>query len=831
MLGWYNMIKRELRLSRMEKILLHLNKFNRFRDRIEVPISLTQEGISSATGLALSKVSTILRKLEEKGFAEYRVLHIQGNKRRRKAYFLTYLGIKEASSLKKDLDLSRYIDFADHAPEVKNFFGREKKLKEFEEWLQSDTYKVLVVSGIAGIGKTTFVSKAIENPKESMHIFWHRLNEWSTVRSLLTRLGDFLNEVDRGALNANLYAKDKIDLNEISIILAKDIDYLNALFVFDDYQKVKDKKEITHLLGALRQLLEQVSGVKMIIMGREIPRFFYDEREVALGKIVKEVTLKGLDKKSSQQLLEKRGIVGNKGKKLHEATKGHPLFLELIEEQDGFETQDVVKRYMRDEIFARLIPEERKVLEIASVFRYPIYPVTYLEITGTKDIGYEIIELLMEKSLLQSSGDVCDLHDLVRELIYAQIPKQRKKKYHKKIAKYYQKEVPDTPQSSLEAQHHFLMAEDYKKAAELVIEHGRKLINFGFRKEVLEIMQNIPFESIEMRSKPEILLLNAYVFKMEGEIEKALENAKRSVKLFQKTHNKSGEALAYLNMGNSFEIISELDKALEITRKALIIYQEIDDIKGVGHSYVQIGQLLWVKGEFDNALDALKKSLECSLQAKDTITAAITCGLKGNIMHCVGKYEESIKYLEKSLPLFEQVENRHGLAVAYNCLAGSYHQNGELQKALDYFEKSIILGEEIGEIGTVTSSLTNLAEVYIDLDNLEKALEYCDKAASLFDKSEKKIVKSNNHIMYGIIYHKKKNWNSSNQHFKKALELAVQTSMPYLTAQVYFNYGQMQCAWGKKKEAKKHFEESLQIWGKLGNKGKVEAVKEEMKKL
>ena len=829
--GSYSMIKRELKFSRMEKVLLHLYKFNKFRETIEVPSSITQEGIAKATGLALSKVSTTARKLMEKGFVDERVLHIQGNKRRRKAYFLTDVGIREAASLKKGLELSRYIDFANYAPELRNFYGRVKELKAFETWLQSDTYKVLVVSGIAGIGKTAFVSKAIDKTKESMHIFWHRLNEWSTLRSLLARLGDFLSEMDRGTLNANLRVKDKIDLNEISIILAKDLDYLNALFVFDDYQKVKDNKEIIRFFGALRQLLEQVNGTKMIVMGREIPRFFYDEREVTLGKTVKEIKLEGLDKKSGLTLLHGKGIVGHKGKILYDVTGGHPLFLELVEETTVFETQDIVKKFMRNEIFAQLTSNERKILEIASVFRYPAYPTVYLEISKITDIEYEVIDRLVEKSLLQTSGDVCDLHDLIRNSLYNQLPKQRKQKYHKEIAKYYQKEVPDTPQSALEAQYHLIMAEDYNKAVKFVIESGRKLINNGFRQEVLEIIQNIPFESIEMRSKPEILLLFAYIYKRESEIEKALENAERSVKLFQKTHNRSGEALAYLNMGNSLELINELDKALDITRKALIIYQEIDDTNGIGRSYMQIGQLLSVKGEFDTALDALQKSLVCSLQTKDTITTAITYGLKGNILHYIGKYEESIEYLNKSLPLFEQVDNIHGLAVAYTCLAVSYHKNGNFQKAIDYFEKSIIQGEEIGETGIVVSNLANLADVFIDLDNLEKALEYCDKATLLLNKFEKKTAKSNNFMSYGIIYHKQKNWNLSNQHFKKALEVAAQTNMPFLTAQVCFNYGQMLCAWGKKKEAKKHFNEAMELYKKLGNKCMVEAVKEEMKKL
>jgi len=826
-----SMISRKLKLSRMEKILLHLNKFNRFKEIIEVPPSITQEGIAKATGLALPKVSTTVKKLKENGFVDERVLHIQGNKRRKKAYFLTDAGIRAAASLRIGLELSRYVDFADHVPEFRIFYGRVKELKAFEAWLQSDTYRVLVVSGIAGIGKTAFVSKAIENPKESMHIFWHRLNEWSTLRSLLTRMGDFLAEVNRGTLNANLHAKDKIDLNEILKILTKDLDYLNALFVFDDYQKVKDNKEITHLFGALRQLLESVSGTKMIVMGREIPRFFYDEREVTLGKRVKEVILKGLDKKSSMELLAGRGIVGIKGKMLHDATKGHPLFLELMEGQEKVETQNVVKKYIVDEVFARLTPEERKILEIASVFRFPIYPVAYLEITGTKDIGYDIIESLVEKSLLQISGEVCDIHDVVRDFSYSQIPKQRKKKYHKEIAKYYQKEVPDTPQSALESQHHFILAEDYNKAAELVIETCRKLIFSGYWQEVQETIKRVPFESIDPEHIPEILLARAYIYEMQGKLNEALDDYRRSIDLFGKINKNTGEAIAYRRIGVIMMGMCKWDIALENYERVREITQEIKDLNGIATAHWGIGLVLLRKGEVKKALETLKIGLEYSKKGGNGTTTAAIYSTMSEVMFTIGKIGKSIEYQIKGLTICEQIGNKYSLSRAYTNLGALYFSNGEFKKAIELHEKTIKLANEIKDINGLASALINAAECYRDTENLNKALEYCNRAASVADNYNEINLKSNLHLVYGSIYKIKEDWNLSEKHFKKALRFSSEANFMSMTALAHFHYGMMLNEMGRSEEAKKHFGEAMELYIKLGNKDMVEAVKGEMKKL
>ena len=114
-----------LKITATEKILLHLHKFDRFKDQIEVPPAQTQEGIAKAIGIVQRSVSTIVRKLSEEDLVYEKVTHIQGRNRRKKAYFLTDAGKKGVQTFKKHLEMSQYIDFADQAPQLKYFFGRE----------------------------------------------------------------------------------------------------------------------------------------------------------------------------------------------------------------------------------------------------------------------------------------------------------------------------------------------------------------------------------------------------------------------------------------------------------------------------------------------------------------------------------------------------------------------------------------------------------------------------------------------------------------------------------------------------------------------------------
>ena len=850
------MVKREIKLSRMEKIFLYLNKFNRFRDQIEVPPSLTQEGIVKATGIALPKVSITVRKLEEKGLVYEKVLHIQGSTRRRKAYFLTDAGIREAQTLQKGLEVSQYIDFADQAPQLRYFYGRKEEFKVFRDWFESDNYKVLVVSGIAGIGKTAYVVKAVEPYRESMHIFWHRFNEWSTLRNLLTRLGEFLSEVDKESLSANLRAKDTIDLNEISIILANNLEYLNALLVFDDFQKVKEKKDIGYLFGAMRQTLENVTGTKIVVVGREIPRFFYDEREVTIKKTLKEITLGGLDRESSLKLLEWRGIVGPESKRLYELTRGHPLSLELIYETERFESQDRIERFMRDEIFSHLTPQEIKILEIASAFRFPIYPTAYLDIARgcpegaseevprivlglhseeidgqIEDINHNIIDGLMKKSLLQVSGGVCDIHDQIREFVYGRLPHQARKEYHKQIAIYYLHRMKETAQTTLEAQYHFLMAEMNQQVVKLAIERGKMLIEQGFGQEMLVTIKRIPFDSIEPQQRPEILLLRGYIYEIQGELDKGLEDHRQSIRLFRKVRNKTGEAEAYRRIGDIMWRRSRWEKTLENYRKALEISQQVDDLSGVGEARRGIGRVLWRKGDLDMALLELNKALDCSIKVSHNhIIAGINIDM-GNILGEGGDNDKAIECYNKSLSILEQIGDKHEMVRAYNSLGASHRNKGDMKEAINWSEKAIKLAEEIGDIRGLAYSLSNAAEGYVVIGDVKKALEYCKTALPLSEKLEEISLIIYVNMVYGLIYDKKGDWVSSEEHLKKAIDISTTADLPYIAAQVHLHYGQMLVERGKKAEAKKHFDESIKIWKKLGNDDKVENVKDLMNRL
>ncbi len=92
-----------LHLTIGEKILLHLLENREDEEKLVVSHALTQQGISKSLGIRQSHVSYELGILERKGAVHSDLKHILHLRRRRKAYFLTHAGYRQARELRQKI--------------------------------------------------------------------------------------------------------------------------------------------------------------------------------------------------------------------------------------------------------------------------------------------------------------------------------------------------------------------------------------------------------------------------------------------------------------------------------------------------------------------------------------------------------------------------------------------------------------------------------------------------------------------------------------------------------------------------------------------------------
>jgi len=93
----------KLRFTVEERILLHLLDFTHYRSKIEVPKSITQEGICNNILIQRKHLPRSLKKMEEKNLIEIKTTHVKGKKQRIKTYYLTNRGELKAFDLRESI--------------------------------------------------------------------------------------------------------------------------------------------------------------------------------------------------------------------------------------------------------------------------------------------------------------------------------------------------------------------------------------------------------------------------------------------------------------------------------------------------------------------------------------------------------------------------------------------------------------------------------------------------------------------------------------------------------------------------------------------------------
>jgi tetratricopeptide (TPR) repeat protein/DNA-binding MarR family transcriptional regulator len=634
------------------------------------------------------------------------------------------------------------------------FVGRNKELIQIKSWLNNELPRILIIKGIPGIGKTTIAAKIthVFTQEFNNSTFWYRFHEWDTIRSTLRKLSEFLLQLGRNELKFYLDNESHIHLAEIMRILKVDLQDLNALFVFDDVQKIN--QELKQLFSIFVELmdLEKSKNINIIILTRSTVKF-YDRRKVVIKKLIFEFELGGLDSKSSKQLLNIDNIKESDFNKIYKITEGHPLALELINIHlssksldpssglglgDLFKSEEDLNKYLREEILSDLSSSEIRILELISIFRYPA-PQDSIFID--EQIDLKCIDTLFEKSLILETTAGYDIHELIREFFYNRMPSQLKKQYHTLAADYYTNDIKTEkikdsssrikPEAIIEAQYHYICSGNYEKAARLVVEYVDTLLSQGYSDELMKIIKELGLGRVKEEKLSELQIIKGHVLRMNGEWEDARECYNKSLELSKLHEDDIGKARAYNAIGTVFYRQGKWNEAMDSFNHGLKIAENEKDEQYCSKLYSNIALIHWGEGDYNSAKDLIQKSLDLCNKLNDIKGIARAYNNLGIIYWEKKELDEAITAYKMSLKLSQELEDKRTIAILYDNLGEVYRVKGISKKAKEYYQKSLDLSKELGFKWQIAEVYCNLGQMYQD-KNRTKSTEYLNSALEIF---------------------------------------------------------------------------------------------------
>ena len=438
--------------------------------------------------------------------------------------------------------------------------GRNTELKKLETDL---THKnVLLIKGIAGIGKTTLGLKFRDILEEKGYqTVWYQCDSES-YETFLTFLSDYLK--NRGSITFQSLRDQGIPGQERLKTAVQELCTYPTVLFLDNFHELHD--------AHFQIFKDHLRNSTLVIMSRVQPTFLREGSEDLLT----------LDEESSFDLLKKLEV--NEPPKvlenIYEKTKGHPWSLvrfadlahvlpvnHLLDELPDFGRDQ--EEYMNEECWKHLNEHEKDFLMRASVFTKPL---TYeaLEVCSKKGLLSDVLFSLVKRFYVEKREEYYYIHDIFKDFALSKLKENLKLyiKAERAVADYYKRKI--SAENLLLVYYHLKEAGDRKEALDYII----KGIDYFWREGYWSDVRDVLEESLDFFEDEET----------RGDI--------------------------YFYLGTIVRRLSEWDTAIDYHQKSLEISKEMGDIHGMARTYNNLGLVYVDKGEWDTATDYYHKSME-----------------------------------------------------------------------------------------------------------------------------------------------------------------------------------------------------------------------------
>lgn len=516
-----------------------------------------------------------------------------------------------------------------------------ERLKEFvtnnkaDELRKALTYlekhKILLISGIGGVGKTTLARALVDlRPINVLEPFWFSFydNQGAKLGDILAELAAYMRAPEITEFKSDRREPGKNDVDKFTGVLN---DRSEIWLFFDDLSIILENtkfndKGIELLFSSLRY---RTHNAKIIITSRVLPNFKNGESLIDVVEEEEKQHLNGLRTDFAVDYLAKNGLDSltlDELKILAKDVDGHLLALKLlvglVKKFGVSDTLNDLTRY-RDlkestikktrKMFDKLAGNEKELLERISVYRRA-ETMNAIKIMFTDKTPIDAVDNLIDKSLLETDhkGRYW-LQNQVEKFSYIDL--KNKKEVHKLAMEYYcflitdelgEKEYNDL---ASEAFYHANMAEEYDQADNILHENPYFEVDYDtilkYIYSLVEQFAKNPFiREVEDEIHAAIFWSTAMAYRDSGESRKAIEKYEKALKIYQEIGQRrnEGDTLGYL--GIAYNDLGESRKAIECHEKALKIAQEL------GYRRKEVNNLGYL-GKAYNNLGEPRKAVEC----------------------------------------------------------------------------------------------------------------------------------------------------------------------------------------------------------------------------
>ncbi|OQY36319.1 MAG: hypothetical protein B6243_03525 [Anaerolineaceae bacterium 4572_5.2] len=479
--------------------------------------------------------------------------------------------------------------------------------------------------------------------------------------------------------------------------------------------------------------------------------------------------------------------------------------------------------------FDRLMPEEHRILQVASVIgrEFEIHLLAkVLETISEKKLELTL-PLLAQRGFIEAKPKsegrgYIFRHTIASDAIYKTLLHKERKKLHAEISKAIKELYADRIDEYIELlAHHYSWSTELDQALHYLILAGQKAtrenVNSQAQKHYEQAAELLPRVEHSALQEFQIQTGLASVSLFGGKYEKSREHYHKALNILEHAPETIDDVEAkkveiYRKIGTTFERQGDFQQALSSLEKARDISSCVKSEEILSEqAQIQndIGWLHFRQGELEQAENCLRKALDLVEGTYHYSVVASILNRLGGVYYQKDDLDQASNYVRKSLVLREEIGDTAEVARSYNNLGLLNWKQGNWDRALENFERSVEFNESLGDVEAILLLYTNIGLLETDRGNLQKAFTSLNKSLDGAKRIGHRFIEFIASLHLSRYYLTENQWEEALAHSVKSAEICEEIGAQEHLPDVYWCQGAAWLKQGNLEKAEHHGKKAL----------------------
>lgn len=423
-------------------------------------------------------------------------------------------------------------------------------------------------------------------------------------------------------------------------------------------------------------------------------------------------------------------------------------FLDINELLSEFFQREDVVRDLIEENYRRLDLPARRILQALSIFRRPVmqFAIEYLLLGFDKsiDVATTLRRLINTHIInVDRTSKTIYLHPIDQDYAYSQIPDgpvqallYSKRSLESRAADYYAQLKMDRKagRSLSEIQYHVLeiehriRADEYNKAAEVLLEISTEAANCGYANTMQEfytsIVEKVSDKRLQMLIEHENILFSIRL----GLLEEAASSARSTIELAHELGDRETQMKTLGRLAATMRFLGYLNDSARYMEEAEGILNASGDPFQDPELLFEAGLIAVYRKKYQQSIQYAQNLSQPAFASRTPFGPLFSANLLSVNYLVLNKLDQALEHTNQWIKRCRELNQRDSLVYAYNTLGLVQASFGHSREALNAFTEALEMANEDSNLRPEGMILHNLARFYRMQSDLDSALNYANSS-------------------------------------------------------------------------------------------------------